>query len=68
MTTVTNWTERQDVGFANDTNGLEVITRDSGFTGTTMTWGSSSASRFASMIIELDTTAAPSTRRPSVMV
>lgn len=54
MTTPTNWTERQDTGFASDPVGLEVVTRDSGFTGTTVTWGSASATKFASFILELD--------------
>jgi len=50
----TNWSERQDVGQSNPTTGLEVVTRDSGFTGTTITWGATSATAFASGIIELD--------------
>jgi hypothetical protein len=54
MTTPSGWTERQDVGQASDAHGLEVVSRDSGFTGTTVTWGSSSASRFASGILELE--------------
>lgn len=59
MTTPVSWTERQDVGYVTPTNGAEYVTRDSGFTGTTVTWGSVSASNFASMIIELDTSARP---------
>lgn len=56
MTTPTDWTERQDAGVANPSTGLEVVTRDSGFTGTTITWGSTSATAFADLIVELDTT------------
>lgn len=56
MTAPASWTERQDVGFSSDTLGHEVATRDSGETGTTITWGSTSASKFASIIVELDTT------------
>ena len=56
LTAPTNWTEQQDVGQASPTTGLEVVTRDSGFTGTTITWGSTSASAFAALIVELDTT------------
>jgi hypothetical protein len=60
MTTPTNWTERQDVGQATPTTGLEVVTRDSGFTGTTVTWGSTSGSAFSSIIVELDASVDPS--------
>jgi hypothetical protein len=59
MTTPGSWTERRDVGYATPATGLESVTRDSGFTGTTVTWGSASASAFCSMIIELDASAAP---------
>lgn len=59
MTTPTNWTERQDVGYATPTTGGEYVTRDSGFTGTTVTWGSTSGSAFCSLIIELDTSERP---------
>lgn len=55
VTEPTGWTERQDVGQATPNCGMEVVTRDSGFTGTTVTWGSTSTA-FASFIIELDST------------
>jgi len=54
MTEPGSWTERSDTGYNTPTTGSEVASRDSGFTGTTVTWGSSSASAFGSMIIELD--------------
>lgn len=57
MTTPTGWTERQDTGFNTPPIGLETVTRDSGFTGTTVTWGSASASAFCSLIVELDASA-----------
>lgn len=57
LTFPTNWTERHDVGFASDALGQEVITRDSGFTSTTITWGGTSPSIFADIILELDTSA-----------
>lgn len=60
MTAPASWTERQDVGQGSPNLGLETVSRDSGFTGTTVTWGSSSASTFASWILELDGSAAPS--------
>jgi hypothetical protein len=53
MTFPASWNERQDVGYSTPTTGLETITRDSGFTGTTVTWGGASATPFASLIIEL---------------
>jgi len=55
MTTPASWTERQDVGQSTPNTGLEVVTRDSGFTGTTVTWGSTSATAFADIIVELNT-------------
>jgi hypothetical protein len=57
LTAPASWTEVNDIGYAAPTNGLEVVSRDSGFTGTTVTWGSSSASAWGSIIIELDTSA-----------
>lgn len=59
LTTPTNWTERQDVGQASPNTGLEVVTRDSGFTGTTITWGGTSPSVFAAIIVELDNSSPP---------
>lgn len=61
MTTPTNWTERNDTGYATPTTGAEYVSRDSGFTGTTVTWGSSSASIYGAMIIEMDTSAPAAT-------
>lgn len=49
------WTERVDVGYNTPTTGLEVMTIDSGETGTSIAWGSTSGSAFASIVIELDT-------------
>jgi hypothetical protein len=60
MTPPTSWTERRDAGYNTPTTGFEAVTRDSGFTGTTVTWGSASASAFCSLIVELDTSAPPS--------
>ena len=61
MTTPTNWIERDDTGHNTPTTGAEYVSRDSGFTGTTITWGSTSASAFGDIIVELDTTAPPTT-------
>lgn len=54
-----SWTERQDTSQTNDACALETNTRDSGFTGTTITFAAAQSSVFASMAIELDDTAAP---------
>lgn len=59
MTEPTGWTEGGDTGYVTPTVGAEYVYRDSGFTGTTITWGSASASAFGSIIVELDTSAAP---------
>jgi len=58
MTPPTNWTERQDIGYTSPAFGIEVVTRDSGFTGTGITWGSSSSTAVSGVIMELDASAA----------
>lgn len=50
-------TERRDVGYPTPAFGLHTWTQDSGFTGTTETYGGTSASAFSIVIMELDTTA-----------
>ena len=59
MTAPTNWTEPVggDIGQGTPIGGLEVVFRDSGFTGTTITWGSASDTNFASLILEIDSSA-----------
>jgi hypothetical protein len=49
-----------DVGHSTPTRGFEWAFSDTTFTGTTVTWGSASASAFGSLIIELDRSAAAS--------
>lgn len=53
------WSERFDVGYSTPTTGLETMTIDSGETGTSIAWGSSSASAFCSLVVELNASAAP---------
>jgi hypothetical protein len=53
VTQPTNWLEKHDVGQNTPAIGIEVVTRDSGFAGTTVTWGSS-ALGFGSWIMELN--------------
>lgn len=70
MTPPASWTEGGDVGYATPTTGAETVFRNSGFTGTTVTWGGTSASAFCSIVVELDASAlvnvqwVPSTERP----
>lgn len=51
-----SWTERQDVSQSTPTTGVEVATRDSGFTGTTITAAGTSSTAFASFALEFDAT------------
>lgn len=58
LTPPTSWTEPAstgDLGFSTPTTGGEVVFRDSGFSSTTVTWGSTSATVFGTIMIELDT-------------
>jgi len=55
LTPPTNWTERTDTGYATPTSGVEIATRDSGFTGTAITWGSTTATVFGALVVEFDT-------------
>jgi hypothetical protein len=57
LTPPASWIERSDTGHATPQNGAEYVSRDSGFSGTTITWGSTSTTTFGAIIIELDTTA-----------
>lgn len=68
LTPPTGWTEptgaitvgtNGDTGYATPTTGGEFVYRDSGFTGTTVTWGSASASVYGAIILELDASTAP---------
>lgn len=57
LTEPTGWTELNDSAYTTPTYGVEAISRDSGFTGTTVTWGSTSATQFMAYIMEIDTSA-----------
>lgn len=69
LTAPTGWTENAagDTGYTIPTTGAEYVYRDSGFTGTTVTWGSASASAYAGIIVELDTSAVPATPAWSII-
>jgi len=57
MTPTTGWTEAHDVGVATPITGLETQFINSGFVGTTVTWGSTfgGPNTGADLIAELDT-------------
>lgn len=57
LTPPAGWTERSDIGYATPTTGSEYVTRDSGFTGTTMTWSPPVGIFCAVLAVELDTSA-----------
>lgn len=52
------WTERRDTGQSTPVSCVQVSTRDSGFTGTTVTWAAINANSWNSGIVEFDTSAA----------
>jgi len=56
ITPPTGWTEQNNTGYNSNgiTAGSEYVTRDSGFSGTTVTWGSASGSKSATIIAEFD--------------
>jgi hypothetical protein len=54
MTPRTSWTESIDLGYSTPTTGIETMFRNGGETGTTQTWGGTSASAFSSVVIEID--------------
>jgi hypothetical protein len=54
MTAPASWTESVDLGYITPTTGMETAFRNSGETGSTITWGSTTATAGASMAIELD--------------
>lgn len=58
----TGWTETAtigDVGYTVPAGGGEAAQINSGFTGSTVTWGAASATAFCSFALELDTSALP---------
>lgn len=55
VTEPSGFTETIDTGYATPTSGFEAVFRNTGFTGSTLTWGGASASAFGAMAVELDT-------------
>lgn len=64
----TGWTEGDDVGYTTPATRGEVCHRDSGFTGTNITWGSVISVNFCDIIIELDTSAPPANTPNGLMM
>lgn len=58
LTEPSGWTERDDTGFNTPSSGAQYVSRDSGFAGTTITWGGTSASQYCGNIIEMDSSVA----------
>jgi len=54
LTERSGYTELYDSGYNNPVTGLEVMSRNSGETSATITWGSTSGSAFASIALELN--------------
>lgn len=52
---LTSWTEGSDTGYTTPPTGLQSCFRDSGFTGTALTYDGPSATAFGSIAIEFDT-------------
>jgi hypothetical protein len=57
MTPPTNWTEGADTGHATPDMGMESCYRNSGFTGTTMTWGNAASGSYGIILVEIDASA-----------
>jgi hypothetical protein len=57
VTAPTSWSELNARAYDTPTTGGHYVGRDSGFTGTTITWGSTSATAFGGLIVEFDASA-----------
>jgi hypothetical protein len=57
LTPPSGWSELVDLGYSTPTSGIEVASINSGFTSSTVTWGSNSGSAWGGMVLELDTSA-----------
>jgi hypothetical protein len=66
MTEASGWTEGSDSAYSTPSTGQETIGRASGFTGTTITWGSTSATAFGDIIVELDASSFPAGEEDAV--
>src|SRR5690242_9971053 len=62
------WTEGSDVGYSTPTTGAEYVYANSGFTGTTLTWGATTASAYGVIGIEVNASAYPSFTADAVLL
>lgn len=60
------WSEQNDSGFNTPTTGFEYANINSGFTSSTVTWGSTSGTQFAALAVEFDSSAPAQTLTPSL--
>lgn len=58
MTVASGWTQRENIGYNTPTTGLDVETRDSGFTGSQIISGGTSATAYGVIGVELDASSA----------
>lgn len=68
MTEPTGWTEQADTGYTTPTRGAEYVSRDSGHTGTTITWGNTGSASHGALIVELDARAGAEAVQPIVIL
>ena len=54
LTVPSGWTARGNVGYSVPTTGQNGADKDNGFAAVTVTWGSSSATAFGAVVLELD--------------
>lgn len=66
LTEPSGWTELMDQGFTTPTVSLHASSRDSGFTGTTITAATTVAATWAALAVELDTSASVGTDESGV--
>lgn len=51
------WSEQNDSGYSTPTTGFQYANINSGFTGSTVTWGSTSGTNYCALAVEFDTSA-----------
>jgi hypothetical protein len=63
-----SFSEWVDTGYSTPTTGIHVTASDSGFTGTTVTWGSPSSIGFGSLVVELDASSSSQSNAPRARI
>ncbi len=59
VTERSGFTEIVDAGYATPSSGLEVMTRNSGETGSSIAWGSTTATAYGAIVVEIDASLLP---------